>query len=520
MRVGLVNIFSFRPHVEHLMFLGKLLERAGHDVCYLTCDSSVSNCYARQLKGTSKVIECSQCIVGGVRSYATKKITSISVAESNISDQRIDDMCLSSSCTLTRTESEVEWNEAQVVGIRESLYSSVATTYGSTVRWINNNQLDGVICFNGRMDLTRGVIEACRDLGVPFITHERTWFGDGLNLTPNGNCLALGPLSKMVDEFSSRPLTKRQAQIAGKYIGDRFLQKNSLEWRLYNKNPEPAPWPINSEKGKRVLIIPSSKNEFAGHDDWKSGWSSNTDALNDFFECFAISPKNAVVRCHPNWSENIGRVSGERSLGHYRKWAKKSGVYFISSESKLSTYDLIQQADIVLVNGGSSSVEAGACGKQVICLGPSTYQKSGFVQTFMSKSDMKEHTLLNLDSDEIRRKTLRFIYVRSHRHPQFTRYVKALETTKYSYCQGADAERIIQMFSSGELEADDPAFSDSEFGEDAIVQMLESSDWGGLSGISVEDSLERDGSELLEIQRLRGLRWIDFARSRFSRGDR
>ena len=517
MKIGLVNIFAFRPHVEQLFFLSRILQDAGHEVFYLTCDASVGNCYPRELKGSSKFKECTKCILGGVRSYTKSAVTSVvSTCADELPVAILDELALSSSCTLNRTEAETEWNEPKIVQVRESLFAPISLTYFSTVRWIEENSLDGVICFNGRMDLTRAVTYACEQLGVSYITHERPWFSEGLHLTPNANCLSLRAVTEMVAEYDDLPLTFEQARIAGKYIGERFLQRNSLEWRLYNKNPDPTAWPL-AASGPRVLVLPSSKNEFAGHAEWKSCWTDNTQALEDFFEAFSIKSEQVVLRCHPNWAEKIGKVGGERSLNLYREWAKKKSIYCISSEQKASTYDLIQQADIVVLNGGSSAVDAGVCGKQVVCLGPSTYSTAGFVRTFMDKDSMyKESNRVDLDSEIIMRKTLRFLYVRSHRHPQFVDFVRPIETTRYNYFQGADVERLINIFRTGKLVADDSTWAADVSGENMVLEMLKCKKWGELANYEVR------GRELLplEIKRRPAFRWVDNVRSKLPRGDR
>lgn len=517
MKVGLVNLFSFRPHVEHLFYISNLLSEAGHQIFYLTCDAAVSNCYPRAIKGTSKLRECAKCMLGGVRSYTGDNVSSIGKQNGKgLSVEILDVLALSSSCTLTRTESEAEWSEPAVISVRESLHDPIDLTYKSALQWISDNQLDGVVCFNGRMDLTRAVTYACEQAGIPFITHERPWFGDGLQLTPNANCLSLKAVGELVSAYDDRPLTPTQAQIAGKLAAERFLQRNSLEWRLYNKNPEPAEWPLTTS-GLKVLVLPSSKNEFAGHAEWKTDWVDNTKALDDLFEAFSISPEQVVVRCHPNWAENIGKVGGGRSLKQYLDWTKKRNIYCISSEQKASTYDLIQQADMVILNGGSSAVEAGVCGKQVICLGPSTYARAGFVRAFSSKADMyRLNAREPLAPDQVIRKTLRFIYLRSHRHPQFVSYVRALETTRYSYREGADAQRLIDIFKTGELIADDQAYSEDESSENVVVDKLKSKLWGELADYEVP-VIERP---ILEIKRRPAFRWVDGVRAKMPRGDR
>jgi len=514
MKVGLVNIFSFRPHVHHLMFLHDVLQRSGCKTFFLTCDASVENCYARALKGTGKLYECSKCVAGGVRSFPVESVTGIKSLSSNLTVETLDQLAMSSSCTLNRTESETEWNDESVLKTRESLYAPIASVCQSTTKWIEDNQLDAVICFNGRMDLTRAVTYACELKNIPFITHERTWFGDGIHLIPNENCLALSSVNKMVSEFREKPLTEFQALSAGKLIGERFLQRNALEWRLYNKKPSNVEWPL-SANGTRVLVLPSSKNEFAGHPDWSVEWSDNTEALDDLMEVYGFKPEQVLLRCHPNWSEKIGQVEGNRSLSVYRSWAKRKGVVLIDSDAKDSTYDLIQQADIVVMNGGSSAVEAGACGKKIICLGSSPYEYAGFVQTFFSRVQMESEVLTEVDEDKIRRYTLRYLYVRLQRLPQYVDFVRADQTTKYKFYEGANAERIIHMFESGEINPNDPDYADSESFENDVLRQLRNKNWLRLSNYSSE----REELQELKIERRFGLGWIDNFREKFSRGD-
>ncbi|AVD86523.1 MULTISPECIES: capsule biosynthesis protein [Pseudomonas] len=517
MKIGLVNMFSFRPHVEQLFFLAHILEQAGHELFYLTCDAAVENCYPRAIKGTSKAKECSKCMLGGVRSFTAKRVTGIDRhSQGDLSVNVLDDLAMSSSCTLTRTESENEWDDAEVAAVRASLHGPINSTYSSARRWISENKLEGVVCFNGRMDLTRAVTYACEQASIPFITHERPWFSEGLQLTPNANCLSLQAVGELVAEYEERPLTALQVGIAGSMAARRFLQGNALEWRLYNTNPEPAPWPLSSP-GPRVLVLPSSKNEFAGHAEWKTEWVDNTLALDDFFEAFGISPAQVVIRCHPNWAENIGRATGERSSKIYRNWAQRRGIHCIQSEQKASTADLIQQADMIVLNGGSSCVEAGVCGKQVICLGPSTYIRGGFVRAFLDKASMyAPGAKTPLDPDTVIRKTLRFLYVRSHRHPQFVDYVRPMETTRYSYRAGADASRIVNMLKTGKLLADDPIWAADESEEDRVVELLKQKKWGELA----EFEVVRPALPPLEVKRRPAFRWVDGVRAKMPRGDR
>lgn len=515
MRIGFANLFSFRPHIEHLYYLANLLRGASHEVFFLTCDAGVSNCYPRALKGTSKLNECLKCVAGGVRSYPVGSITSISSGSSKLDFKVLDALALSSSCTLNRTESDRDWDLPEVIAVRESLHEPVNAVHQSAVRWIEDNKLDSVICFNGRMDISRALTYACEKTGIKYVTHERTWFGDGLHLIPNANCLSIAAVNKMAFEFQNKPLTLTQAKLAAKLVSERFLQRNSLEWRVYNKNPEPVSWPTNSS-GLRVLVLPSSRNEFSGHDEWKSGWKDNTEALDDLFEAFSIKPEQVVVRCHPNWSEKIGKTIGDRSSVVYDEWTKKRKIHCISSFEKSNTYDLIQQADIVVMNGGSAAVEAGVCGKQIICLGPVNYEKAGFVRVFRNRDELyRAGAMTPLDSNIVIRKTLRFIYLSARRFPQYSDHVRAVSTIKYSYFEGASPDRIVSMLKTGFVEADDATYAVDSCAEDSVVDELKKGNWAQLSDhVPIRPDLK-----ILKIERRAGLRWIDDFRSKMTKGD-
>jgi len=457
-------------------------------------------------------------MIGGVRSYPVKEVTSLTASNNKhkLPQEMLDEIAFSSACTLNRIESDNEWSIPEVTSTRNSFHETISITYNSALKWIEDNSLDAVICFNGRMEMTRAIISACESKGIPYITHERTWFGDGLTLIPNANCLSIRSLKKMVDDFDDKALTQEQARYAAKLLSLRFLQQNDLEWRIYNQGAESINWPLKT-KGKKVLVLPSSRNESSGHAEWKSGWNDNTSALDDLFEAFSIKPTNVVVRFHPNWAENIGMVSGDRPLQHYTNWAKSQGIYFISSEEKANTYDLIQQADIVILNGGSSAVEAGVCGKQVICLGPSSYDNSGFVRTFMNKDDLyKEGALTEVEPEIIMRKTLRYVYLRAKRYPQFVDFVKAIKTTEYEYFDGADPQKIIDLLKTGELEADDSDFSNNDLEENCVIELLKNKEWALLSEYQPP---ERDLNGIA-LQRRFGLRWLDSFRAKLVRGDR
>ncbi len=511
MRIGFSSIYSWRPHVEHLWFLSRLAESAGHEAFFLTCDSDLPTCYTRELRDRPALLECLQCRAGGVRSYARRNVSSIGALQpAAVSSPPAllppapPDMHLSSASTLGRFETDAEFSGAEFAALASRLQPVTERAYAAALRWITTNRLDAVCVFNGRMDATRAIYEAARSLHVRVVTLERTWFGDGLQLFPDENALGLQAVHRMVAEWRERPLTKSQAIRAVSHVSRRFLRSNVTEWRAYNRNAVESSWPVEAA-ARRILLVPGSRNEVWGHPDWVSLWPEPTAAYDALIAHFGLTARDLVLRCHPNWGEHIGRSTGERSERYYVEWAARRGVHCIGSKDPTSTLGLIAQADAIVVSNGSAALEAGILGKQVIGTAPAVYQEAGMRDAATTPAEMAR-LQLDVDLDEaartarsahIRRQTLRFCYTMIYRIPQYTRYVIAETTTRYRYDLSAPPARFLELLQSGRLQADDATFADDARGEEAVLDAIGRREWASL----LDAGPERDAARARLLRR-------------------
>lgn len=463
------------------------------------------------------------CRVGGIRSYSSKRVASIGehLRGPFASSEATSNWAMSSASTLGRFESDDDFQGAEFRLLVERLQPAVDRTHRAALNWIADRHLDAVVVFNGRIDATRAVYEAALCHAIPVVSLERTWFGDGLQLLPQENCLGLRSVNRLVAEWSDRPLTVEQSKRGASHIAARFLQRNQNEWRSYNIGAELTPWPSRGEKHK-ILLIPGSLNEIWGHADWRSGWHHPIDAYDALIEHFDLKPRDLVLRCHPNWSENIGKEDGHRAEAHYTSWARKRGIVVIPSSSRTSTLGLIEQADTVVVASGSAGLEAGALGKQVIGIAPSNYQKAGIREDACDIDRLRSLRLwadyadsaLELAKETVRRNTLRFSYAISHRVPQYVDYVRAQTPTRFLYRPGADPERFISLLQSGSLAADDSTFATDCSEESETLQLLREKRWADL----IRSSTEAPG--LSAIKRRFPYTGIDGLRGWMRHGDR
>lgn len=526
MNIGIAGIFSYRPHVTNLAFLAHILKERGHNVHYLVCDGILNSCYTLELKKKNKHLTCAGCVLGNLRTTKSfDSISSVSTKLTNYNNYKefAFKLALSSSCTINRTESKSDTKAADVCAVQEKLSESILAVMGSTRAWIKKQKIDGLIFFNGRMDLTRGILEVCEELNIPYITEERPQYGHGIQLIPNGNCLSLNSVVKINSKYKTIPLTQKQALIAAGLGAQRVFQKNHLEWRLYNKESQKiTDWPTRvSRHEKKILILPSSSNEFTGHPDYETVWGHFTTALESFFKNTGITSSSAVVRCHPNWREKIGKQDGLKSHKYYSNWCDEQQIKMLSCYDKANTYDLIRNSDLVIVSGSSAGVEAAYLGKPVILLGAAAYTGSGVALEINKDSDFTSvHDYLLTDPKKIVQFALRQIYVRAKRIPQYEDYVRAKSNTDYQYFEGANADALEYMFSTGEIRPNDSTVSETEEYENYYINKILSNDGHNLLS-QYEDMVDKECVNIKKPLKIRkaAFGWIEKLRSLFPRGD-
>jgi hypothetical protein len=527
LRIGFASVYAWRPHVEHLMFLARLAQGAGHEVAFLACDADIPACYTRELRDVRPDwMECLLCRAGGVRSYTGHNVASIGTMGAKhvakLPQTLAREWAASSASTLGRFESPDDYTGTEFAELTERLAPSVAMAFGAASEWIARERLDAVCVFNGRIDATRAIFEAARSASVRAITVERSWSGDGIQLLPEENCLGFRSMHAIVGEWRDRPLTPSQACVAAARIAARITRTNFTEWRAYNTQGVDASWPSAGNR-RKLLLLPGSLNEIWGDPGWVSGWPDATAAYDAIRERLGLGPADMVLRCHPNWSEKIGKRDGSRPEAYYTQWARARGVPVIASADRTSTMSLIAQSDAVVLASGSAALEAAAMGKQVISTAPSPYHEAGF-RTDMTRPELLKDLVLDVDLPEaereliqerLRRLALRFSYTTTHRMPQYVRHVRAVSSSAYRYSPGADATRFIDLIRSGRLEADDTSWAADTAGEDETLAQMRAGRWDVLAQRSMKDEVPTG-----KVRRRWLFQPIDLVREKMPVGDR
>ncbi len=515
MNIGFAPIYPYRGSIQNMVFISRLLQKDGHNIHWLKCGGEINSCYNLLVKSNPKIVECLKCIMGGISSFDVNNVFKINKHTDNfLDDESLNEIVASTAYSLHRIEREEECSDEQVLKTKVGLYASANVVYQNAVKWIEDNELDLVFIYNGRLDMPRAVLAACKAAGVTFITVEAAYPGVALEL--NDDCRSTKSLYKITDDFIDKPLTEYQASFAGK-IAAQMLSKKNLIWRLYNTNAIKSNWPIENYHHK-ILIAPSSSHEFIGLKDWTPAWGHMTDGIEAVLEKSGLSYSDCVLRCHPNWSENIGSSQdGMRAEKFYIEWASKHGVKVIPSSSNISTNELTRQSDIVIVQYGTVGIEAALMGKRVIGLWPSFYSRADFSTQVHSLKDLdKLNSLPAINPIEVRRKVLRFLYIYHKRFCQFTEYIRPENVFENRYYEGASINRLISSIESNFLEPDDDTYSNTVEAEDRILNLISKFDFSTLMEWQEPSPL----GEEIRIDRRLTYRWLDHVRNKMQSGDR
>jgi hypothetical protein len=515
MRVGIANPFAYRPHVAHMAFIHRQLQRLGHQTFFLGCRGALDNCASRVTKtGLAKKMECFKCRAGSIRSYLDVQPGRID-ATVEIPEDVLGlgkRWSYSTASTTLQVEREAEASGADFEAVQNSLSASTARAYLNARHWIRENALDTVFIFNGRYDLTRAILEACRAQAVRFVSVERSWFGDGLQLLPQENCLGLRTFHDLCARWAQKPLKHEQAVRASGLIGARLARTSRGEWRQYNLASG-----ANYHRDEiKYLYLPSSQHEWLGEPDRSCEWAHPVDALEYLFERVGLDMKDLVVRAHPGWAMKIKNYGSNRAAGFYRDWCRRTGAEYIEPSASIDTHALMRRSKMVLLNASSASLEAAWLGKPVVSFAPAAFTSSGISMNIFAKSDVdglsEQAKQLLVDPaghplDSLRRcqLALRFIYCANFRIMQFVDSMRSISPFAFGFVDPQDLSGLQSLVTGGTLQEDDVSHAQDDTEERQIAMAIINGE-GDAIGVAPREQVP---DSHLPMRRRMGYRLID-----------
>jgi hypothetical protein len=446
--VGVVQIYPWRPHASQRDFLLKLVREEGYQLSELVCNGSTVKCYDKQYQtlGWGGLDHCVKCRLGSSKIRNDVPRFALDWTLCDIAVDGEDQAMLSNRAALIRAEvaSDLE-NGEDNIGVRQAY----RVGYHSAVKWIDAFGVDLILLFNGRIDILRGVMDAARARGVDFASYERSWFGDGIMLIPGDNCLGLSLMHELVATVGKMELSADQAMRAATVIRRRVERLGSNEWRDFQTQSLNWHRDVRDALGSayEILVLPSSMYEVWGHSDWNTGWRDNFEAMDWLQSKLDVPWSRWVLRGHPIWGQRVGKSLGEHAARHYKDFCASRGIRYIEADSPLHTSALIDAAELVVVNGGSSVIDAVWRGKPVVSLSESAFRNAGICPTVLSPDDD-----IDIPNDADRKRQLvRFIHGMDRMMPTFVDHLVSISPAEQLQYEGAAFQDVVDQIRDNTL---------------------------------------------------------------------
>lgn len=254
--------------------------------------------------------------------------------------------------------------------IKDYLYAS-ALTYEKARLILLKVKPKEIITFNGRFACAKAIIEAARQLGISISYHERgATYNKFYNFKGSPHDYKFWQKDVRVYWFNSTHNDKYQ-------VGHTFFQRrrsgDGIGWISFTDKQDEGFLHPSLDK-KNLVYYSSSDFEFSAVE-YNDQYLFNTqrDAINSLI-AWASNQENDIlltIRVHPNM-----QYSDQKD----RDWwcsLKAPNVQVIPPESRVDSYALLNQSDIVLSYGSTMGIEAAYWGKPSILLGNSGYSGLG-----------------------------------------------------------------------------------------------------------------------------------------------
>jgi len=524
MKIGLCSIFPLRPHVKNLAYIYKRLKKDGHEIRVLKCSNDFDLCHYKLINKSSKsfVPPCYKCRLGSIAKYVDKndidEIGEVDYDQAEYHYKGQSKSVINSLANIYRIENYNEVEELESTNEFSTLLSSKIKMSKVINAWVKREDLDLVVLFNGRMDILDSILGELKKLNVETLCIEGSGTDRGIRVVENESAVDFEEFDKYLNRVIEKPISSDQQLQAYSFFHNRITGKNDYEWRQYNQEKDQEDFKWKADNGSKVLFLPSSMYEFYGIIDHEQTWTNTIDSYDHIMSQHDIKPENALLRFHPNWARSIAGYDGRKSIELYTEYCLDRGIDFIESHEKVQTRELIKEADLIVVNGGSSAIEGALLGKQVVNVFPCKYMNAGFVDNVINKSYSLPTDFGKETKKERIRNCLRYLYFNMRVYPRLTNEIISVSTTENKYKFPSVNKDTLTQLKKVDLTAYDESISRKE--EENIIEQLLKYDFDAL-GRELEERIVTsvtDGFEYLKPKNFQA-KMIDMMRNSFKKGD-
>jgi len=399
-KVVIVDYWAhYSPYLEVMAAIARREADAGADVKYYSCDGALLACEVdlwgnkiacincrKRMAWASKTIDIKQTVVPihHLRDYNVDLSQLKTLKNYNYRKVNIGVGCASSYISATRDQ-DITLNSVTSTYIVRQLISAkmiVDAFYGL----IEREKPDTVFLMNGRGFINRAIVGVCEIHKVHYVTVELGATDERVEEYPATLPHSIEARTRMMKDLWQMADSEEKFKIARTFYERKRsgAVTNDKSYVAHQKKGLLQDLPLNKSI---ISIFNSSDDEIQSiGDEWAFSAS-----INQFEVVAALLSKTAnqnvffIVRMHPN----LATVRAP----WVKKWEQVKGYpncLFIDATSPISSYEVLDAADKVLVFGSTIGAEAVAAGKTVILYGNSFYERLNICHCTKSIENLTE----------------------------------------------------------------------------------------------------------------------------------
>jgi hypothetical protein len=302
---------------------------------------------------------------------------------------------------------------------RGFLYSGAIVLIGLR-NLLDTQSVDAAVIFNGRISITRVAFEVFRMRGIRVLTHEApTFLVEHLDAKANATCIGLSPFADVWKMWGQIPLTQQQLEKSLQWLIDRRYARNKAMGFLGKPflHDDMLRQKLNLHPDKRLLaLFTTSMDEIAAESEWKGPYNEQHVWVEEVVNWVqARDDLQLVIRVHPNLanSRGAGRADAEIKTYEAMRTRLPENVRLVMPEDPLSTYALVDEADIGLTFCSTVGIEMAMLGKPIVLAGRNFYENGSLFLTIHRQEelpDILEASLQAYPKREIQREAFRLLY--------------------------------------------------------------------------------------------------------------
>lgn len=280
-----------------------------------------------------------------------------------------------SSVVSTFRVAPIRLDDSHVERVFRSYLFGAALTAMVWTRLLNEWKPDAAIIFNARQAFPRVAFNLARERGIRVLVHERPLTAGTIFVVENENCLNPDPFQKYWAAWRDVSLSRVQLEQTKRWFQERRYGGAQVHI-LFAKPPEALD--VRAHFGfaggrKLAALFTSSTDEFYGDPALVGPFASQEEWIDHIVEWVGGRPDcDLIIRVHPSLAGHGETGRASQAMQYYESLQGRlpANARLVGPDDTLSSYDLIDAADVGLAFGSTVGLEMLAVGKPVISVAP------------------------------------------------------------------------------------------------------------------------------------------------------